>query len=57
VWYTVNVTSLHVTNESRSSIAWCFKLTAQKNLFWMHDGDDNEGEEEVGEERIIDEKR
>jgi hypothetical protein len=39
-----------VTKESRSYIAWCFQLTAKKNLFWMHGGDGNdEGEEEVGE--------
>jgi hypothetical protein len=47
-----------VTKESRSFITWCFQLTAQKSLFWMHDGDNNnEQEEEVGEERIIDEKK
>jgi hypothetical protein len=40
-----------VTKEYRSNIAWCFQMTAQKSLFSMHDGDDNnEKEEEVGEE-------
>jgi hypothetical protein len=50
MWYTVHVIFLYATKEFRSLIAWCFQLTAQKSLFWMNDGDDNDNEEvEVGE--------